>query len=254
MPRTPEFQRYQNAFAAHIRDPRANPRPRGVPARRMKVYNELLFNNIEGFLLACFPVLRQVLGVRRWTRLVRDFFAEHRCHTPIFRQIPDEFVRYLLQARAPNPDDPPFLNELAHYEWVELALAVAEQEPEWERIDPEGDLLEQRPALNPVLARLSYLYPVHRIGPRFKPAAPGPQPTLIAVFRTPDYAMRFVQLNPASMALLEILERDLCTGRQALERIASELKHPDPAQLILAGQEILRNLQHEGAILGAWKP
>ena len=63
MPATrPPFQEYQYAFAAHIRDPRANPRPPGVPARRTRVYNELLFNNLEGFLLACFPVTRKVLG------------------------------------------------------------------------------------------------------------------------------------------------------------------------------------------------
>jgi len=88
----PEFQRYQLAFAAHIRDPEAHPRPAGVDARRMKLYNELLYNNVEAFLLACFPVLRQMLGTRKWTKLVRAFFSTHRSHTFYFRQIPDEFV------------------------------------------------------------------------------------------------------------------------------------------------------------------
>ena len=37
----------------------AAPRPAGVPARRMEVYNELLFNNICGFLDACFPLCRR---------------------------------------------------------------------------------------------------------------------------------------------------------------------------------------------------
>ena len=58
----PAFQRYQLAFTGHIRNPQLNKRPRGVEARRMKVYNELVFNNLESFLLACFPVLRKVLG------------------------------------------------------------------------------------------------------------------------------------------------------------------------------------------------
>ena len=80
VPELPAFQRYQLAFTAHIRDPKAQPRPKQVEARRMKVYTELLFNNVEGALLACFPVLRQVLGVRKWNRLAREFFAVHRCH------------------------------------------------------------------------------------------------------------------------------------------------------------------------------
>jgi uncharacterized protein len=88
----PLFQQYQFAFASHIRNPRLHKRPKGVEARRMKVYNELLYNNLEGFLQACFPVLRKVLGKRKWTSLVRDFFSAHRCHTPFFRQIPDEFA------------------------------------------------------------------------------------------------------------------------------------------------------------------
>ncbi|MFN3717220.1 MAG: putative DNA-binding domain-containing protein, partial [Thiobacillus sp.] len=67
----PDFQRYQLAFTAHIRDPQANPRPPGVEARRMNIYKDLLYNNVEGFLLACFPVLRRTLGARKWTRMVR---------------------------------------------------------------------------------------------------------------------------------------------------------------------------------------
>jgi hypothetical protein len=99
-PDLPLFQQYQFAFASHIRNPQLNRRPHGVEARRMKVYNELLYNNLEGFLLACFPVLRKVLGKRKWTRLVRDFFTLHRCQSPFFRQIPDEFIYYLKNERG----------------------------------------------------------------------------------------------------------------------------------------------------------
>lgn len=253
LPERPSFQQYQDAFTAHIRDPKANPRPAGTPMRRMKVYNELLFNNLESFLLACFPVLRQVLGVRRWRRLVRAFFAEHRCHTPIFRQIPDEFVHYLQQTYQDRQGDPPFLRELAHYEWIELALSVDEREPDLTAFDPDGDLLNKCPALNPVMEQLAYSFPVHRIGPRFKPLAPDTLPTLIAVFRAADGKMGFMLLNPASFRLLEILDQEKCTGRQALEQVTVELHHPDPAQVIAGGMEMLISLQREGLILGTWR-
>jgi hypothetical protein len=53
------FQDFQMAFAARLRDPRANPRPAGVPPRRMRAYEELLYNNIESFVGACFPISKR---------------------------------------------------------------------------------------------------------------------------------------------------------------------------------------------------
>ena len=60
--------------------------------------------------------------------MLLDFIAEHRCLTPYYRQIPDEFVQYLQQERK-RADDWPFLAELAHFEWIELQLSIAEAEP-----------------------------------------------------------------------------------------------------------------------------
>jgi uncharacterized protein len=251
--RPPSFQEYQRAFAAHIRDPRANPRPKGVPARRMRIYNALLFNNLEGFLLACFPVSRQVLGARRWRKLVRAFFASHRCRTPFFRQIPEEFVQWLRGVRTGHPDDPPFLPDLAHYEWVELALAVSPLEPDCTAIDRTGDLLTARPALNPVAMLLTYPYAVHRIGPRFRPQVPDPQPTHLLVFRDLEDHIRFLVLNAVSARLVAMLHQGSRTGSEVLEVIARELDHPNPGAVIRGGRDLLSSLWREDAVLGTWR-
>jgi hypothetical protein len=247
------FQDYQYAFAAHIRDPRANPRPAGVPPRRMRIYNELLFNNLEGFLLACFPVSREVLGARRWRRLVRAFFAGHHCRTPFFRQIPEEFVEWLRGVRAGHPEDPPFLPDLAHYEWVELALDVSPLEPDWTTIDRTGDLLALRPALNPVAMLLTYPYAVHRIGSRFRPPAPDREPTHLFVFRNLQDRIRFLELNAVSARLIAMLHQASLTGTGALEAIVRELGHPNPAAVMHGGREILDSLRREEAVLGTWR-
>lgn len=246
----PAFQRYQYDFAAHIRNPKAHPRPQGAPAKRMKVYNALLYNNLEGFLLACFPVLRKVLGKRGWGRLVRNFFAEYRCRTPIFRQIPEEFVRYLKEARGLRDGDPVFLSDLAHYEWIELALSVSPLEIDWSGIEREGDMLAGRPVLNPVLALLQYDYAVHRIGPKFKPTLEQSQETHILVFRTDEDQMRFIELNPVSARLVSLLQHQVKSGKEALLLIADELEHPDVQAVVNAGLDILENLRAEHAVLG----
>ncbi|MDP2784347.1 MAG: putative DNA-binding domain-containing protein [Sulfurimicrobium sp.] len=246
----PAFQRYQYDFAAHIRNPKAHPRPIGAPARRMKVYNELLYNNLEGFLLACFPVLRKVLGKRRWDRLVRDFFSDYRCHTPIFRQIPEEFVRYLKEVRGLRDGDPAFLSDLAHYEWIELALSVSPLEIDWSGIERGGDLMAGRPVLNPVLALLHYPYPVHRIGPGLKPTREQTQETHILVFRTLEDQVRFIELNPVSARFVSLLQHQVISGNEALLCIAAELNHPDFQTVVSAGYDLLENLKSEQAILG----
>ena len=249
MPAVPEFQQYQFAFAKHIRDPKSQPRPKGVPAKRMGVYNELLYNNIEGFLLACFPVLHRILGKRKWAKMVREFFANHRCHTPFFRQIPDEFLKYLNQ-RGLHPDEYPFMLELAHYEWIELSLSVSPKEADFSRIDEEGDLLQEQPVLNPVLAIQSYKYPVHRISPRFKPGPDQQEETHFVIFRNQENEVKFIVLNPVSLRLLALLQSSEKSGHEALIQIASELGYTDPAPVIEGGKAILESLCAAQAILG----
>lgn len=244
----PEFQRFQRALTAHIRDPANVPRPAGVPARRMKVYNALLFNNTESFLLQCFPVLRACLGVRRWSRLARAFFRDHRCRTPIFRQIPDEFLHY-LQTGWVRPDDwPEWVVELAHYEWIELALAVSNRRIEAD-FDPAGDLLHGQPVLNPVLANLAYAWPVHTLQPRRRAQ---PAPTHLLVYRDAEDAVRFTELNAFSARLVALLEAGGPTsGREHLMQLAEESGHPDAALVVAGGAALMEELRRAGAILGA---
>lgn len=244
-----EFQDYQRAFTGHIRDPKDAPRPKGVPARRMRVYNELLFNNIEGFLLACFPVCRAILGQRKWTRLARAFFREHRCHTPYFRQIPDEFLKYLQDGWRRPDDVPEFLPELAHYEWVELELSTSARDEQVPAHDPDGDLLAGRPVLNPVLRVLAYRYPVHKIGPRHKPKAAPELPTFLLAYRSAEFEVRFVQIDALAALLLQTLEENpALTGRAAIESLASERQGGDA--WLAAGAALLGNLRAAGAIFG----
>ena len=64
----------QFELTRHLRDPHASPAPAGIEERRLAVYRDLLFNNIEGLLAGNFPVVSELLGEQRWTALVRDFY------------------------------------------------------------------------------------------------------------------------------------------------------------------------------------
>lgn len=251
-PDAPAFLSRQYAFAAHIRDPLAFPRPADVPERRMAVYRELFFNNVEGFLATGFPVLRGILADARWEALARDFFAQHRCRTPLFLEIGREFLDYLGQERGARADDPPFLAELAHYEWVELALAVSDADRDGlVSADPDGDLLTGHPLLSPLAWPLRYRFPVHRIGPDSQPAEPGERPTCLLVYRDAHDEVRFLEITEVTYALLERLRADpAIAGREALMQIAEALAHPQTAAVVGFGLELLTDLRARGLILG----
>ena len=245
----PRFKTLQYAFAAHLRDPEHQPAPDDVPERRAAVYRELLYNNIEGFISQGFPVLREITSDDDWHAMVRDFFARHSAQTPYFKEIPKEFLSYLEHGRK-QFSDPPYLLELAHYEWIELDLEISEAEPDFDRIDCDGDLLADRPVLTPLLHTLSYDYPVHRIGPAFIPDQPE-QCFLAAWRRADDNGIHFIELNPVTLRLLQLLEQGWPdSGLALLQHIAAELQHPTPQAVIEGGHQILLDLHSREIILG----
>lgn len=240
------FQEFQRELGRHIRDPRRTKRPAGVPARRMAVYNDLLFNNLRGFLDACFPLSRQLLGERRWLSLVRTFFREARCRTPYFREIPREFLGWLAWTETLPVPLPPWLSELAHYEWVELSLDVMNSEPPAH--DPHGDLLDGLPVFAPAAMNLTYAWPVHRIGTAWRPRKPAT--THLLVFRDAGDGVQFIALNPLSSRLIALLQAGPISGRQACLALAGEIAHPHPESLATHGALLLAELRAAGALLG----
>ncbi len=248
------FIQQQYAFAAHIRQPDRNPAPEGIEDRRMAIYRELFYNNVEGFLANGFPVLRELMDDDSWHAMARDFFASHHCHSPLFMEISREFLSYLEQERGERENDFPFLRELAHYEWVELALSIAEAE-ENTCNHPDGDLIEGVPVLSSLAWPLSYQYPVHQISHEYQPGDPADQPVYLLVYRDAGDEVGFIELNAISARLFSLLQDNTTlTGRQALEQIATELNHPQPQVVIDGGKQILEAWQQRDIVLGASVP
>ena len=246
---SPQLQNQLRAFAAHIRNPAQSPPPAGVEDRRMRIYRELFFNNLNGFLRDSLPVLHAVMAPDAWQSLVRDFFACHAAQSPFFRDIPREFLRYLDEQRGDLADDPPFLRELAHYEWVELALAVHEDPAPPPGLDPTGDLETGRPLVSPLAWPLCYRFPVQRISSAYQPHTPPAEPTQLLAYRDGQDEVRFLELNPVSARLFALLTEG-CRGADALDCICAELRHPRPEQVRAGGQAIMKDWRARGILLG----
>lgn len=246
-----EFQHLQRAFAAHIRAPGQHTRPQQVDERRMRVYRELVHSTVSGLVENAFPVLRRILGEERWAALMRAFVAQHVCSTPLFHEVPGELVAFLEAGEGVPEGLPDFATELAHYEWVELALAVDPAEAEPALADPNGDLLAGVPVLSPLAWPLAYRYPVHRIAPDFQPDAPFEQPTWLLAHRTRVDEVRFSVLNAMSARLVALIATAPAPGRTLLEGIAAETGQADSASIVAEGTKQLRAWREADILLGA---
>lgn len=251
----PLFKQAQYAFSAHIRDPKLNPKPSDIEARRMNIYTELFFNNVEDFISNTYPVLKDIMSEESWLEMIRDYFSNHLSHTPLFPEMPREFLHYLDNERD-NPNDPKFINELAHYEWVELALMTSDLDEDinWDNIDLDNDLLNHVPVLSPLAWPLIYHYPVQQISKDFIPEEPSPQPVYLLVYRDKGDEVHFMELNPVTAMLIQLINEDNnLSSKQILENIAEQMQHPDPQIVIEGGNEILQDLKNRNVILGVKK-
>lgn len=246
----------QRALGDYIRDPDHAAPPAGIEERRLKIYRELFFNNIESLLAGNFPVIQRILtgaaDPGRWSTLVRDFYREHPSRTPLFTELAREFVRYLEHRAAdPNRGDPPWLAELAHYEWLELALQISQARADDIPHDPGGDLRDGRPALSPLAWPQIYRWPVHRIAPDCQPDARPSEPTCLLLQRDADGKVHFQQLSALTFRLLQRLDQypDL-TGREQLQALAQEAATEADDAFFEQGHAMLRQLQASTVILG----
>lgn len=242
------FQETQYGLTRHLRNPDTAPAPANVEDRRLGVYRDLIYNNIEGFISSGFPILREILTDEHWHAMVRDFVAEHKSASPYFLEISQEFLLYLQDERKAE-NDPPFMLELAHYEWVELALDVATVELP-PIVTPSIDILASKLQVSPLLWSLSYCFPVHLIGPDYQPKEPPAEPTFLLVYRNRADSVEFMHSNAVTVRLLKILQADALslTGKEALALLAEEIQHPDPAALEAMGASLLQDLHDKDIV------
>lgn len=165
---------------------------------RLQLYRTLIFNNLCSFIDACFPVCRALLSPTLWQNLCSAFLREHPCQSPLFQQIPLEFISWLqTPQRYRHPMEPIYLTHLAHYEYCELLLLTAPDNV------PYGKHT-QGARINTPLQLVCYPYAVHKLGP----AQPNPilATTRLLVWRKADDSVGFAELNTNTYCLLELIQ------------------------------------------------
>lgn len=247
----PLFVHLQREFTRHLRDPGRVPVPGTHDERRMAVYRNAVYSNVARFMADNYPRVRAVMNDQRWQAMLRDYIIRHISRTGVFVELPLEFLDYLETERS-DPEDPPFLCELAHFDWLETLVGADPQVLSFDDIVREGDLLAGIPVVNPTLRLQTYAYPVHAITAEFQPREAPAQATRIAAFRDPDNLYCFLDLSPAAADLLEAIQDNRgLNGQQILTRMAAACGYSDSTAFIAAGSTILARMHARGALLGA---
>jgi hypothetical protein len=239
----------QTAMGLYLRDPEHNAPPAQMDPARAQVYRDLVFANLSSLLSGTFPVLVRILGDEGWRSLVRIFLRDYRARTPKFGEIAQEFVEFLAAGPEVLSEGawPPFMVELAHYEWVEMALQQSDAEP----LDGgDAALLLDRPLRVSDLAwPLAYAWPVHQVGPDYQPDVLPDQPTLLLVRRDEDWSVRFSGLSPLAWRLLQrIGEFAGLTGLEQLQGLAVEAGQVGSSAFFEGGLGLLRQMHGEGVL------
>jgi len=252
MSQQPDFIKIQQEFAGHIKNPVKTARPKDVDDRHMKIYRDLFFNNVMGFLGGAFPVLAEIIGEQRWTEIGRDFFSRHNSKTPYFLEISREFLAYLEHEFTAKKSDPAYLYELAHYEWLELYVDVEPEAPSIE-VDSKADILASIAVLSPVVEGFLYQYPVHQVS--LENSTPDPKQSALIVYRKRDDSVGFVESNPFTLQLLALLKQQELkqgeiTGEQLLLSLLQQTGLEGNDAAYQGGIEILKYWQELGIIIG----
>jgi len=239
----------QSTLGRYLRDPDHSPPPTGMDVARAEVYRDLIFANLSSLLSGTFPVLIRILGNERWRTLVRLFLRDYRARTPKFGEIAQEFVGFLAdEPQALREGNwPAFMVELAHYEWVEMALQQSDAEPL--PASNAGELLDRPLRVSPLAWPLAYAWPVQQVGPDYQPEAPPVQPTLLLVRRSADWRVNFSELSPLAWRLLQrIDEFPQLAGRAQLDGLALEAGAAASVQFRAGGLVLLQQMHSEGVI------
>lgn len=216
------FQQTQQDFVRHLKDPDNHPFDYGIEDRRMAIYRELFFNNVVGFLDSGFPVLKSLYPEQDWHQLARQFYAEHHCRSPYIVDISKEFVEYLAGEYTAQDRDPPFLQELAHYEWLELDVSVRKTTKPHQVWDQQSEV--NGVWLSELASVVSYPFPVHQISQEFQPGQPT-EPMYYVVYRDEEDEVQFLLINQVTAYMLTVLEQH---GDMAVDELISQLQQALP--------------------------
>jgi uncharacterized protein len=173
----------------------------GVKYENLPHYRRLVFNIVSDIIETAYPITYSFLPKETWDKLVYDYFAEHKCKNAQVWRMPLEFYEYCKEKDIAGQLNLPFLNDVLYVEWLELEVHTME-DIEYPAFVAEGDIFNDRIALNPEYKLIQLTYPVHTTAPTSLPGKEGTY--FLLIYREKETGnVQFVDLSMLYAYILE---------------------------------------------------
>jgi hypothetical protein len=221
-----------------------------VGAERMLVYRQLVHNRLRNTTIDFLGRTVARLGFPRLRRDFEAFVEQHAPRSPYLRDVPTEFVEWVIPRWVDDPEVPGYLPDLARHELLDFDV----------RNDPLGG--EPATALPLALDRalrfdgtarlVCYGYAVHRL-PKSKKdrSEPDAEPTRLLVYRDREHQPRYLALTPFAAEVVRELLDEQKAVQPALLAAAAALGEPLDDDKLGSAALLLADLAERGVCLGA---
>ena len=204
------FQQFQLAVTEYLREMQNKDTTREQKPRQQEIYRDLVYKNINQCIADVFPITKNIIPEDDWETMIREFINVHSLQTPYFLEICQEFLAYFINTRTTQPTDHPFIVELAHFEWIQLAIEIADIEiADINFPDTTNNSAPTDNSLwktSPLALGLSYSYPVHIIDEFYLPTEPSAQATYLVVYRSRNDDVKIMEIDNLSLAIIQLLQ------------------------------------------------
>jgi len=221
---------------------------KGANPDRLKHYRRLVFNVVNGVLETAYPITKQILKTEEWDLLVSRFFSEHDTVDPQVWKMPYEFYNYVLETGFAEQMNRPYLNDLLHFEWIEIEVHTM-PDKKIPLFKEKGTLLKEKIIINPEHKLLKLSFPVFRLSADHLKENEGEY--YVLVYRDQaKYDVHFFEMSTGYVVLFELLKTNDLNGRQALEKTAKLMQLPNKDSFWKVGESFLKDLLTRQIVLG----
>ncbi|GGY77031.1 DUF2063 domain-containing protein [Cellvibrio zantedeschiae] len=242
------FQHTQLAFTEYLRGNTSGDSANDKKSRQEEIYRDLIYKNISQCISDVFQTTKSIIPESEWEAMIREFIKIHPSHTPYFLEICQEFLAYFVNTRKLQPTDYPFIIELMHFEWIQLAIDIADLSlPETTCIpEPAESSLWNA---SPFVVGLTYSYPVHIIDKDYLPIEQTAQPTYLLVHRKRNDDLEILETDGLSLRIIQLLQaHEKINYSQIFQLLAEELDNHTKEILLPRVLSVLRTLAQDELI------
>ena len=224
-----------------------------VGAERFLVYRALVHNRVRNTVRDFIGRTAARLGKKRLSAAVAEFLDARGIASPYLRDVPEEFVDFMLPRWAGDRGVPPWLGDLARHELLEYTVM---NDPRGGEAPTGEPLALDRPLRFDGAARLlEYAWAVHRL-PLAEEDRSEPEQarTWLLAYRDAEHKVRYLELTELAAAILRQLMLQRVAVADGLRGACAELGVELTDERLGIAAQLLADLAERGVMLGAETP